>query len=122
MGPLTRIEGREEEVLTLRGRRVHPNVFHAVLETLPVAGWQIVDEGGRLRVLLVHPAPGADPHAVGVSVATALASVGVPGGPIAVQVVDAIPRTALGKVSLVRRAQPSADGDRAPHPQVAGAP
>lgn len=51
------IEGREEEVLTLAGATVHPNVFHPVLEALPVAGWQVIDEGVRLRVFLRGPEP-----------------------------------------------------------------
>lgn len=58
------IEGREEETLELDGIRVHPSVFHAVLEPLPVAGWQAVDEGGRLRVLLARPTSSVDAAAV----------------------------------------------------------
>ena len=54
------IEGREEEVLTLAGVAVHPNVFHRALERLDVAGWQVIEEGGTTA----HPAraTGAGPR------------------------------------------------------------
>lgn len=101
---LAGIEGREEEVLHLGGVSVHPNVFHAALERLPVAGWQVIDEGGRVRVLLagatdVHPTATED------AVRLALERVGAHGVPVNVDLVDAIPRTALGKAPLIRRAQ-----------------
>jgi putative adenylate-forming enzyme len=100
---LAAIEGREEEVLTLAGATVHPNVFHGVLETLPVAGWQVIAEGERLRVLLARPGPGLDQVAVPDMIASALARVGANDFPIEVEIVDAIPRTALGKAPLIRR-------------------
>jgi putative adenylate-forming enzyme len=102
------IEGREEDMLTLSGVRVHPNVFHAVLDRIDVAGWQVVDEGRRLRVLLARPSPGVDPVVVADDTATSLEHVGVHDASIEVQVVDEIPRTALGKAPLVRRAALSA--------------
>ena len=98
------VEGRQEEVLTLAGLTVHPNVFHRALERVDVAGWQVIDEGGRLRVLLARPAPGVDPMAVERSVMSALGDVGVRGIEVVVEDVEAIPRTALGKAPLVRRA------------------
>lgn len=100
------IEGREEEVLTLAGVAVHPNVFHGTLERVDVAGWQVIEEGGRLRVLLAQPAPGVDPAAVERAVTSALETAGARGVVIEAQAVDAIPRTALGKAPLVRRARP----------------
>lgn len=100
---LSRIEGREEEVLTLAGVSVHPNVFHGALERLSVAGWQVIEDDGRLRVLLAQ-ASDTNPDAVRASVQQALATVGVGNVPIAVELVDAIPRTALGKAPLIRRA------------------
>ena len=98
------IDGREEDILTLAGVSVHPNVFHAVLERLDLAGWQVVDVGGRLRVLLARPSPGVDPAVVDNDIAGALERVGVRGIPVEIEIVDEIPRTALGKAPLVRRA------------------
>lgn len=100
---LAGIEGRQEEILTLRGVSVHPNVFHRALERLPVAGWQVIDEGFRLRLLLAG-ADQVDPVAVGDAVRAELARSGVHDVGIAVDLVDAIPRTAMGKAPLVRRA------------------
>lgn len=100
---LAGIEGREEDVLTLGGVSVHPNVFHGVLEALPVSGWQVIDEGDGLRVLLAG-ANTVDPTAVTASLTEALKRVGVVGVPVQVDLVDRIPRTALGKSPLVRRA------------------
>jgi phenylacetate-CoA ligase len=105
-GLLAGIEGREEEILTLAGARVHPNVFHNVLERLPIAGWQVIDNSGHLRVLIAGAGVGVDPSAVTVSVADALDRVGARHVPIETVLVDAIPRTALGKAPLVRRSEP----------------
>jgi putative adenylate-forming enzyme len=106
---LERIEGREEEVLKLAGVPVHPNVFHGALERVPVAGWQVIEEAGGLRVLLAG-ASVANPDGVEAALHDALRSVGVVGVPITVDLVDAIPRTALGKAPLVRRSDAAAAG------------
>jgi phenylacetate-CoA ligase len=99
------IEGREEEVLALGGITVHPNVFHGVMDRLEVDGWQVIDDDGRLRVLLARPMPGLDLPAVRQAIAWALEPLGVRGIAIDVESVDAIPRTALGKAQLIRRAE-----------------
>ena len=102
------VEGREEEVLTLAGVTVHPNVFHRALERLDVAGWQVIEEGGRLRILLARPASGLDPAAVGLAVTSALESVGVRG--IAIDIRG-------------RRFDPAdRPGQSAAHPRGTGAP
>ena len=105
-GLLAAIEGREEEILTLAGTKVHPNVFHNVLERLPIAGWQVIDQGGRLRVLLAN-ARGVDPGDVAKTISDALDRAGARDVPVEVALVDAIPRTTLGKAPLVRRAEPT---------------
>jgi phenylacetate-coenzyme A ligase PaaK-like adenylate-forming protein len=96
------IEGREEEVLELRGVRVHPNVFHGALERLPVGVWQVIDEGGHLRVLLAD-AGAVDRGDVAARIAAALAQVGAVAVPVRIELVEAIPRTSLGKAPLIRR-------------------
>ena len=60
------IEGRLEDVLSFAAREgpgttvaIHPNIFHEVLETVPAAGWQVVQERDGLRVRLV-----GSPHSV----------------------------------------------------------
>lgn len=108
---LAGIEGRQEEVLELGGVRVHPNVLHNALERLPVGGWQVIEEGGRLRVLLAE-APGIDRAAVAASMASSLARAGAHDVSIQVELVDAIPRTALGKAPLIRRLPAAAPAPR----------
>jgi phenylacetate-CoA ligase len=103
-GLLAGIEGREEDILTIGGVAVHPNVFHAALERLPVAGWQVIDEGDTLRVLLAASLS-IDTMAVRDSVRLALSRVGVIDAPVIVDIVDSIPKTAFGKSPLVRRAR-----------------
>ena len=97
------IEGREEEVLSIAGVTVHPNVFHAPLERLDVSGWQVIAEGGRLRILLARPGRDVDVDAVEQGIVQALERIGARGVDIDIEVVDAIPRTALGKAPLIRR-------------------
>ena len=101
------IEGREEDVLRLAGRdgqpvAIHPNVLHAVLEPVPVAAWQVVQEPGRLRVILVGAGNDvADPD-IERAVGDALVRAGARELPVRVERVAAIPRTALGKAPLIR--------------------
>jgi hypothetical protein len=87
--------------VTLGGVTVQPNVFAAVLERLPLAGWQVIEENGRLRVLLAGQHNGLNPETVRMDVAAALDRVGADDVAITAEVVDAIPRTALGKAPLV---------------------
>jgi putative adenylate-forming enzyme len=103
------IEGREEEVLRLAAVSVHPNVFHGALERVRVAGWQVIGEPEGLRVLLAG-ARDVDPDAVEAVIGDALGRVGVVGVPITVEMVDAIPRTALGKAPLIRRSRSTLAG------------
>ncbi|HLO35544.1 MAG TPA: hypothetical protein VK194_05660 [Candidatus Deferrimicrobium sp.] len=100
------IEGRQEDVLSLGGVAVHPNVFHAALERLPAAGWQVIDEDGRVRVLLAGAAA-VDVAATAASVRRGLERVGAHDVSVMVDLVDAIPRTALGKAPLVRHVDPA---------------
>jgi phenylacetate-CoA ligase len=101
------IEGREEEVLTLAGVAVHPNVFHAALEALPVAGWQVIEEGGRIQVLLARPAGPMVEFGVAARITAELSRVGAADVPISIEIVDEIPRTRLGKAPLIRRETPT---------------
>lgn len=106
LGPFARIEsieGREEEILNLPGRagghvRIHPNLFHTVLETTG-GPWQVIHHPDRLVVLVTSP---ADPVAVQGFLQQALAAAGVAEIPVEVERVAAIPRTRLGKAPLVR--------------------
>ena len=103
---LENIEGRLEDVLRLPGRQgtvnIHPNVFHRVLDQAASSGWQVIQEPGRLRILLVGLAPGATTEGVRAAVAGALTAAGVPELPLEVRVVEQVKRTPLGKAPFVR--------------------
>lgn len=105
-GLLDQIEGREEDILTLPGIdggsvRIHPNIFHAVLE--PTGGpWQVVREADELRILLADDGRTHGETLIA-SVRQALAKAGAKDLPLTVEHVAAIPRTRLGKTPLIRR-------------------
>lgn len=102
------IEGREEDLLSLAGLdgrpvTIHPHVFHAVLDSLPLAGWQVIEEVDGLRVLIATTSDAVIAADVQALVEDALRSAGVAPQRVAVQRVAAIPRTSLGKAPLVHR-------------------
>jgi phenylacetate-CoA ligase len=99
---LSTIEGRAEDVLHLGTVEIHPNVFHRVLETVPVREWQVVQEAKRLRVLLAAPHGPLDTAAVARAVTGELIAAGATAPPVDVEVVNAVTRTALGKAPLVQ--------------------
>ncbi|QCU79722.1 phenylacetate--CoA ligase family protein (plasmid) [Citricoccus sp. SGAir0253] len=113
---LASVEGRQEDVLELPGAtgrvRVHPNVFHAVLDDASRDGWQVVQRPGGLLVRLVGLAPGRTAGQVRTAVGAALITAGAPGVPVQAEVVGRLQRTALGKAPLVV----SIDRDRAGGP------
>ena len=107
LGPFTTvvaaIEGRSEDVLVLPGAdgaevRVHPNLFHAVLEPMN-APWQVIRESDAIRVLVAGSVPVADLER---DLIRRLAAAGVRLPRLSVVQVSTIPRTALGKAPLVR--------------------
>ena len=104
-GLIDAIEGREEDILSLPGRdggsvRVHPHLFHAVLE--PTGGpWQVVREPERLRILLADEGH-TDTETLAAQLRQGLAVAGADGIPLTVEHVATIPRTRLGKAPLVR--------------------
>lgn len=104
---LDRIEGRTEDTLQLPGLagpvRVHPVVFHSAVEARAPAGWQVEQQPGRLLIRVA--APTGDLHEIERRVRDALDALGV--APIDVVVtVDALSRTPLGKLPLVRALPP----------------
>lgn len=101
------VQGRLEEVLrfpTATGGEVavHPNTFHHLLDTLPVTGWQVVQErDGGLTVLLSGAADEVDARLVA-ELRQALVALGAMPPPVRVHRVASIPRSAAGKAPLIR--------------------
>jgi phenylacetate-CoA ligase len=100
------IEGRMPEVLHFPAREggemtIIPHVFHRVLDTVPVSGWQVVQESDRLQVLLSGAQAGLNEETLLESLRQALDSQGAIVPRIQIQCVTAIPRNASGKAPLI---------------------
>jgi phenylacetate-coenzyme A ligase PaaK-like adenylate-forming protein len=102
------IEGRREDVLELPAVaggsvQVHPNTFHDVLDLVPARAWQVVARPTKLQVLLVGLPEGYDRGQLLQKIGHALRERGTSPN-VVLEDVDAIPRSALGKAPLIRRA------------------
>jgi phenylacetate-coenzyme A ligase PaaK-like adenylate-forming protein len=101
------IEGRSEDVLTLAGPRgttvsIHPNVFHRVLEPLPVKQWQLEQTENALVLRIVPSGAPIVPASIASALSGALAESGALPVPIDVQLADAVVKTRLGKAPLIK--------------------
>lgn len=104
---LSGIAGRMEDVLRLPARgggwvSIHPNVFHELLEPLPVEAWQVLEGADAIGVRLARPSSEIDVSRLTSDLQQALASRGVVARPVRVERVDAVERTPLGKAPLVK--------------------
>jgi phenylacetate-coenzyme A ligase PaaK-like adenylate-forming protein len=105
------IQGRTEDFLRLPAVSggevaVHPITFHHVLDSLPVSGWQVVQEKDGLRVLLSGALNGANDTQVVDAITRNLTAQNVLAPQISVQHVDVIPKNATGKAPLVKAYRP----------------
>lgn len=110
------IEGRTDDALALPAVgggavRVHPVVFHQVLELLDLGGWQVRQDDQGLHVLVTNPGRHFDPKATARRLQEALTRAGAQDPPVSVSVVDAIPAGAAGKRPLVIAKPGSAPAD-----------
>ena len=94
------IEGRREDVLTIHGVQIHPNVFHDVMDAVPNKGWQIVQEKDGLRILLVQPQ--ADGTSLQKRLTDILQEKGAAVSSIRIESVDVIPKAKSGKTPLIK--------------------
>lgn len=106
------IQGRTEDILCLPGvaggeMAVHPITFHHVLDSLPVSGWQVVQEADGLRVLLSGAADGVNDSTLVDTLSRALAAQNVAVPRLSVQHLAAIPKNATGKTPLIKTSRPS---------------
>jgi putative adenylate-forming enzyme len=103
---LESIEGRTDDIIVLPavagGRiRVHPVVFHRVLDLLDAPAWQVRQQGADITVLVAAPGPAVDIAATERAVRAALAAAGAQPGAVSLSIVDSIPAGAAGKRPLV---------------------
>jgi phenylacetate-coenzyme A ligase PaaK-like adenylate-forming protein len=96
------LEGRAEDVLRLGGVSVHPLEFALVTADPDVREFQVVQEGDglRLRVALRDGADGA-PERLHACVSARLEELGVPRPAVEVETVEALERSASGKLQMV---------------------
>ena len=87
---------------------IHPNVFHDVLEALPVQAWQVLEEPGVIRVLLARPEADIDSKRLSFDIAQALEKQGARTRAVRVERVDAVVKTAMGKAPLIKAWAPPA--------------
>ncbi|MDX2137291.1 MAG: phenylacetate--CoA ligase family protein [Chloroflexota bacterium] len=101
------IQGRQEDILhfpSADGKQVaiHPNLFHQVMDTVSVSGWQILHRNDGLHVLLSGSNSTNDQAKLIEDMSRALAKQGAVVPYIYVEHVDTIPRTSNGKAPLIR--------------------
>ncbi len=101
------LQGRHEDVLhfpTKDGSEIsiHPNVFHEVMDAVSVSGWQIVQQGNTLRILLSGSQRDENDALLSKALSAALTAKGASIPEIQIEHVEAIPRTVSGKAPLIR--------------------
>lgn len=100
------VEGRAEDVLALTSptgtAQIHPNVFHDVLDAVDVSGWQVRQDGASaLTLVLAGPGRSLPLEELTAQLAAAVQAAGAARPRVTARVVEAIPRTPLGKAPLV---------------------
>ena len=106
------IQGRTEDILHLPALSggevaVHPITFHHVLDSLPVSGWQVVQEKDGLRVLLSGARNGVHDPSIVDAITRNLTAQSVLTPRISVQHVDVIPKNTTGKTPLIKAYRPA---------------
>ena len=101
------IQGRAEDVLRFPATSggevaVQPNVFHRVMDTVPAAGWQVVQNPGGLTVLLSGVRNGFSDRALTDSLRRELAEQGAITPRLETRRVSEIPKGPMGKAPLIR--------------------
>ncbi|MDQ7095084.1 AMP-binding protein [Desulfosporosinus sp. PR] len=101
------IQGRVHEILSFPSAtggnvKVHPIVFHNIMDTLPVNGWQVVQEADGLHLFLGGLHGTFDEDGLLTAVKQALIKQGAAIPNIEVQKVPSIPQAASGKTPLVK--------------------
>jgi phenylacetate-CoA ligase len=100
------VQGRKEDILMMPRSdgnlvRVHPIVFHDVMDTVPNLGWQIVQNENGLTVFIVATKETIE-QTIEHNLAKALEKNEVIVPPIQLEKVNAIPKAPSGKSLLIR--------------------
>jgi putative adenylate-forming enzyme len=106
------IQGRIEDVLRFPARdggevSIQPAVFEDIVESVPSTGWQVIQDGSGLTVLISGMTGGSGTIRQGIE--QALRSRGAVVPAIRIDQVPAIPRSASGKAPLIKCNLPRSD-------------
>jgi phenylacetate-coenzyme A ligase PaaK-like adenylate-forming protein len=101
------IQGRVEDMLSFPGVvggvvRVHPLVFSRIMDTLPMDGWQVVQEADGLHVLLGGVRGEFEDEMLSDTLWQAFSEQRAIVPRIEVQRVGSIPKTTAGKAPLIK--------------------
>ncbi|QBD80861.1 phenylacetate--CoA ligase family protein [Ktedonosporobacter rubrisoli] len=102
------IAGRSEEELSFAGAagervKIQPLVFNRIMDTLPVSGWQVVQQADDSLQLLLRGVHGElDDEELANTVRQALAEQGARMPAVAVKRVTSIPQSVAGKTPLIK--------------------
>jgi phenylacetate-CoA ligase len=101
------IQGRTREILHLPGVNhgqvvLQPSVFHQVMDTLPINGWQIIQEEDGLEILVRRVPDDFSDESLVKSLHFAISAMGAIVPPIRVKRVSHIPSTPHGKTPLIK--------------------
>ncbi len=91
------IEGRQQDVLRFGAAAVHPILFHRVLETVPAAGWQVIQERDELRICLLGLRHGYPVESLQEAIHRLLREAGAEPPPIRVERVASLRRGPLAR-------------------------
>lgn len=108
---LETIQGRVEDVLHFPAVSggwvaVHPNVFHDVLDLIPVTGWQIVQRANGLTILVSGVRNGFSGTSLIEALRRSLAEQGAMAPVVKIERVAAIPRGTVGKAAPIKSELP----------------
>ncbi len=100
------IQGRMPEVLWLSAptgttEKVYPYLFHTVFDTLPISGWQVVQEQDGLHIVLAGVPDGFDDQQVCDALGRAFIARGVLVPPMTVHQGQELIRNASGKTPML---------------------
>jgi phenylacetate-CoA ligase len=101
------IQGRLQDVLSFPTKdgktvKIHPLVFHNIIDVMPVSGWQVVQEVDGLHILLSGLHGTVDDEQLKSLIQKALSMQNVATPDITIQRVTTIPQTIAGKTPLVK--------------------
>jgi phenylacetate-CoA ligase len=101
------IQGRTSDILRMPGVSgseipIHPITFHHILDSLPVSGWQVLQEADGLYLLLSGVSGELEDQSLVQAVRQTLEKQGVIIPPVTVKRVTSIPKAATGKAPLIQ--------------------